>query len=60
MKQKKYVSPSVSERASRIRTSILAGSNVDPMHGNDMGFADARTRIDLDNRDKGNVSLLNF
>ena len=61
MKEKKYVSPSVSERASRIRTSILAGSNpvaVDPIKGNDVGFVDARVRNNVDNRD--NVSVLNF
>jgi hypothetical protein len=44
MKQKNYVAPSISERASRIRTSILAGSNVDPIHGNNIPFADARQR----------------
>lgn len=42
MKQKNYVAPSISERASRIRTSILAGS--DPIHGKNIPFADARQR----------------
>lgn len=54
MKQKNYVAPSISERASRIRTSILAGSNgtggggtgeFDPIHGKDFGqYQDARQR----------------
>ncbi|MBR6196389.1 MAG: hypothetical protein IKQ72_02180 [Bacteroidaceae bacterium] len=55
-----YVAPSISERASRIRTSILAGSNVqgvDPIHGNDVGFADARTRVPANNDVN---SVLNF
>lgn len=44
MKQKNYVAPSISERASRIRTSILAGSS-DPIHGKDFGqYQDARQR----------------
>ncbi len=58
MKQRNYVAPSVTERASRIRTSILAGSGVDPIHGNDVGFADVRTRTNSD--DRGNQSLLTF
>ncbi len=52
-----YVAPSISERASRIRTSILAGSGVDPIHGNDVGFADARTRVPANNDVN---SVLNF
>ena len=42
MKQKNYVAPSISERASRIRTSILAGS--DNIHSHDMPWGDARQR----------------
>ena len=53
MKQKNYVAPSISERASRIRTSILAGSNgtggggtgeFDPIHIKDVPYVDARQR----------------
>lgn len=43
MKQKNYVAPSISERASRIRTSILAGSS-DPIHIKDVPYVDARQR----------------
>ena len=60
MKQRNYVAPSVSERASRIRTSILAGSGVDPLHGNDVGFADTRVRTNVESRDRDNETLLNF
>ena len=42
MKQKNYVAPSISERASRIRTSILAGS--DNIHSHSMPWGDARQR----------------
>lgn len=38
MKQKNYVAPSISERASRIRTSILAGSGHDHIHAGDVTF----------------------
>lgn len=56
-----YVAPSISERASRIRTSILAGSGVDPIHGNDVGFADARTRVSAPAAANDDInSVLNF
>ena len=48
MKQREnYVAPSSSERASRIRTSILAGSGAH-IHGNDfpgVNTGDAKERI---------------
>jgi hypothetical protein len=60
-----YVAPSISERASRIRTSILAGSNanidvIDNLHSHDVPFADARTRVPAPAVNEGNNSVLNF
>lgn len=57
-----YVAPSISERASRIRTSILAGSTI---HGHDVGWDDepsgARTRVPAPEVANGDInSVLNF
>ncbi len=55
-----YVAPSISERASRIRTSILAGSC--PIKGENFGeISDARTRVPAPAAANDDVnSVLNF
>ncbi len=56
-----YVAPSIMERASRIRTSILAGSNC-PIEGKNFGeISDARTRVPAPAAANGDInSVLNF
>ncbi|MBP5479547.1 MAG: hypothetical protein J6Y15_09330 [Bacteroidaceae bacterium] len=56
MKQKNYVAPSISERASRIRTSILAGSNVH-IHITDVPYEDARQRTVAPTQGETNQTL---
>ena len=62
MKHRDYIAPSISERTSRIRTSILAGSNGSHIHIKDMsGWEEnARTRTSGQAEDKGINTLLNF
>ena len=56
MKQKNYVAPSISERASRIRTSILAGSNAH-IHIKDVPYEDARQRTVAPTQGETNQTL---
>ncbi|GEM_PF-2139973 len=62
MKRKNYTAPSTSERASRIRTSILAGSNGSHIHIKDMDGWDtnARTRNSVQTEEKSDNPMLNF